>query len=414
MKKLTPFFLLFFLLLFTLFKGFSQAANSSDCLHPNIINFSEKQNLIVSEEIYYQEDDVYTFWYKLTSPETINVTYKLESIAAEDVYELFIYNYNEANFCNALADKKTIPTKLKLNGNLILKKNQTYYISVLHLAGKGCGHELLLNNKNRTVSFKAIQNTCFEEVAEEIISQEIKNDSIERVENMVVEIPIHIPDTEKTALENLFKGKVINNETKQPIDAEITIISLEKNTKSMLFSSKNEGFELAITNNNPLIVHIEKLGYKTYIDTISDFTKPIIIALNPLRVGEKIVMHKIYFHPNTPVLKVTSKTELEKLANFVKENKSYKIEIQGHTNGNRKIKKDKKYSHLGDEWNFSGSAKELSQLRAEKIKAFLAENGGNESNIIAKGYGGDKMIINNPKNMKEAMKNIRVEIVVVE
>jgi len=44
----------------------------------------------------------------------------------------------------------------------------------------------------------------------------------------------------------------------------------------------------------------------------------------------------------------------------------------------------------------------------------LEENGINPNQMTAKGYGGDKMIVEHPKNMKEAMKNIRVEIVVIE
>ncbi len=138
------------------------------------------------------------------------------------------------------------------------------------------------------------------------------------------------------------------------------------------------------------------------------------MLLNPIAVGEKIVSHNIYFQPNTPVLKDKSKAELEKIKQFLKENDNITIEIQGHTNGNRRIKKDRRFSHLNGEWNFSGTAKELSQLRAEKVKKYLEENGVNPNQMTAKGYGGDKMIVENPKNMKEAMKNIRVEIVVIE
>ncbi|MBW6483380.1 MAG: OmpA family protein [Vicingaceae bacterium] len=404
----------FIVLLFLSIKSIAQETFQRDCIHPQEIYLSEIKENFLAEEIYYQEDDAYTFWYKITSHISLQINYELKSIEPNDNYEILVYSYVGNDFCNDLVEKEIQSIKMNEKGVFDIEKNKILYVSILHINGKGCGHELILSNKNLAVSFKAIQNTCVEEVAEEIINQEIKKDNIELVENKVVEVPTFISENEKIESENLLKGKVINNETKQFIDAEITIVSLKKNTKSTLFSSKNNGFELAISNNNSLIIQIEKFGYKAYMDTITDFKNPITIPLNPMRVGEKIVMHKIYFHPNTAVLKETSKNELEKLANFVKENKNYKIEIQGHTNGNRKIKKDKKYSHLGDEWNFSGSAKELSQLRAEKIKTFLAENGGNENNIIAKGYGGDKMIINNPKNMKEAMQNIRVEIVVIE
>ena len=74
----------------------------------------------------------------------------------------------------------------------------------------------------------------------------------------------------------------------------------------------------------------------------------------------------------------------------------------------------KKYTHLGEDWNFKGSSKKLSKLRAEKIKTFLIENGVSENQLQTEGYGGDKMIITKPKNMSQAMKNIRVEVIVIQ
>jgi len=138
------------------------------------------------------------------------------------------------------------------------------------------------------------------------------------------------------------------------------------------------------------------------------------LELNPIKVGEKLVMYHIYFHPNTYALKNESKKELEKLTQFMLENKAYIFEIQGHTNGNRTVKKSKQYKNLGAEWNFKGSSKKLSKLRAEKIKTYLIKNGVSANQLQTVGYGGDQMIVDNPKTMKQAMKNIRVEVIVVQ
>jgi outer membrane protein OmpA-like peptidoglycan-associated protein len=405
-----PFFVIIFIL-----SSVVSVAQQTDCLHPKEIIITNQENTTISEEIYYQEDDAYTFWYKISSNELIDVKYELKSIAPDDDYELFVYTYDGTNFCNDLVNQTTKPTQLASKGSLRLKKNHIFYISVLHLNGKGCGHELFLLNARLNYVFKAIQNTCVEEIAAAIIEKEAIKDSIKpMVETQITQQPNVEEMVQTPVLKNLFKGITINKETNQLIEAEITLITIENNTKQQFVSTKEEGFMFVLNNNKPLFVTIEKLGYKPYKDTIYDFDTVVKIALNPLSVGEKIVMHKIYFYPNTAVLKATSKKELEKLLNFIQENESYTLEIQGHTNGNRKIKKDKKNAHLGEEWNFSGSAKELSQLRAEKIKTFLQEKGVKDKNLIAKGYGGDKMIVEYPKNMQEAMKNIRVEIVVVE
>ena len=125
-------------------------------------------------------------------------------------------------------------------------------------------------------------------------------------------------------------------------------------------------------------------------------------------------MHKIYFYPNSYALKEESTQELLKLNKFMLENSQYSFEIQGHTNGNKAVKKVAKNAHLGEEWNYSGSAKKLSKLRAEKIKDYLVQHGVKETQIQTMGYGGDRMIVEKPKNMKQAMQNIRVEIIVVK
>ena len=125
------------------------------------------------------------------------------------------------------------------------------------------------------------------------------------------------------------------------------------------------------------------------------------------------VMKSIYFHPNTYALKRESIGELQKLLNYLNNNPTASIEIQGHTNGDHRVAKNKAYESLGPEWNFSGSAKELSLKRAEAIKKFLETNGIPESRLVPKGYGGKKPIIRDPQTNEEGQMNIRVEVVIL-
>jgi outer membrane protein OmpA-like peptidoglycan-associated protein len=130
------------------------------------------------------------------------------------------------------------------------------------------------------------------------------------------------------------------------------------------------------------------------------------IHLTPCKEGDNFVMDKIYFYPNSPDMKPGSKSELDKLVTYLKENPTVCIEIQGHTNGNKRIKK----SYGG---NFNGSAKKLSQCRADVIKKYLVEKGISLERLIANGYGGSRMIFPNPKTQEQANKNIRVEILLL-
>ncbi|MBL7936821.1 MAG: OmpA family protein, partial [Bacteroidia bacterium] len=106
--------------------------------------------------------------------------------------------------------------------------------------------------------------------------------------------------------------------------------------------------------------------------------------------------------------------DLQKLLNFMLDNPLVVIEIQGHTNGNNKIFKNKAYEQLGDEWNFQGSSKKLSMFRSEAIKKYLINNGISEDRLVAVGKGGDKPIIDNPETMEDGQRNIRVEVIILK
>ena len=255
------------------------------------------------------------------------------------------------------------------------------------------------------MNIKAIQNGCVEEAIEELI-----------VEETVVLEKIVAPEVVEVSigLKNKFTGLVVNSNTEKNIAAIVSILDYKGEPNRQIISTVNSGFSLENYVEDKVIVSVNKLGYETFLDTIDLSSGEFKIELNPIKVGEKLVMDKVSFHPNTYVLKEDSKIELNKLLEFMLGNKSYSFEIQGHTNGNRAVKTTKRYAHLGVEWNYKGSSKKLSKLRAEKIKAYLIENGVNETQLETGGYGGDRMIVAKPKNMSQAMKNIRVEVIVVQ
>ena len=399
-----------------------------DCTNPQEVKlsvyntFSKNDSL---ESIYYQEEDTYTFWYKLTVDGNGEIKYTLQKLNSNDEYEVVYYEYNGNNFCNDLMQQKVKP---KSSSVFKAHPNYSYYISVLHISGKGCGHQIEFSSIFHTKHYLAIQNACVEEIAEEIQKNQLspviprwvnslnwdKNQSNITLKHTPNKLqPIKNNDiSEQTSITIL--GSVINAKTKVPIAVDVQFV-LSDSSFSLL-NHPEHGFSITAQNQeHKVMVRVDKLGYKSYRENfVIKYDTNLILLLTPITVGEKIVSHNIYFHPNTPVLKDKSKAELEKIKQFLKENNNISIEIQGHTNGNRRIKKDKKFAHLDGEWNFSGTAKELSQLRAEKVKKYLEENGVNPNQVTAKGYGGDKMIVEHPKNMKEAMKNIRVEIVVIE
>jgi outer membrane protein OmpA-like peptidoglycan-associated protein len=99
------------------------------------------------------------------------------------------------------------------------------------------------------------------------------------------------------------------------------------------------------------------------------------------------------------------------------DNPSTKIVLHGHSNGNY----HGKILGLGPEKNFftmegavqgMGTAKDLSQQRAETIKEYLLANGITADRIEVKAWGGKKPLYD--KHSVNAKKNVRVEVEVVQ
>jgi hypothetical protein len=375
-----------------------------DCFSPKKISFPLGENISSSDEIYYQPEDKYTYWYKVKIADNCKLSYKLTTIGKDDDYELLMYRYSGNDFCNDKITKKLQPFSIINTGNLPVKKGELYYWSVVHLKGQGCGHVLELNDGNKKVSIKAIQNDCIEDaIVLDTVVEEMA--MIDTVKPVVVTVPSD---------KNVF-GYVVNSLTLEYLDANVSFQSINGvASKEMVNVNKTSGFDFSSFKGDTVVLSITKFGYETLLDTIFISSDTLKLMLNPIKIGEKLIMYHIYFHPNTYALKNESKNELKKLTQFMLENKRYIFEIQGHTNGNRAVKKSKHYQHLGEAWNFKGSSKKLSKFRAEKIKSYLIKNGVKENQLQTMGYGGDQMIVAKPKNMKQAMKNIRVEVIVVQ
>ena len=167
-----------------------------------------------------------------------------------------------------------------------------------------------------------------------------------------------------------------------------------------------------------LQIKFSKMGYMTY-------TKPFskehcfysgndlyyLVEMHPLKEGDKMSLENVLFQPNTTVLRNSAKKELDKLAEYMRSH-PVKIRINGHTQGNRRIKNTGK--GVGPEQRFKGSALKLSRKRAKKVKDYLVARGIEENRLSVRGYAGLKPVHRKPKNLNEREENMRVEIQIIE
>ena len=123
----------------------------------------------------------------------------------------------------------------------------------------------------------------------------------------------------------------------------------------------------------------------------SNFGCPVIDVV----VVEKVnrAAHNIFFATGSAKLLAKSFKSLKEVAQILKDNPSYKIDIDGHTDNTG-----------GDVLN-----QKLSESRANSVKEYLIGNSVDVSRIVATGYGESKPIADN-KTAKGRSQNRRVEI----
>jgi outer membrane protein OmpA-like peptidoglycan-associated protein len=136
-----------------------------------------------------------------------------------------------------------------------------------------------------------------------------------------------------------------------------------------------------------------------------------------LRKGDIVVMYNVYFFKDAAVMSPESRYEVDNLLEMLEENPKCRIRIHGHTNGNGAGK----IISMGDSKNFFsldgtkegiGSAKALSEARAQIIRDYLVDKGIDQNRLEIKAWGGKRALYD--KESVKAKENVRVEIEILE
>lgn len=198
------------------------------------------------------------------------------------------------------------------------------------------------------------------------------------------------------------KGKVYDAKTKALLQTTVDIFDLETQQAITKAYSNDKGeFLVVLPAEKNYLMNVDKQGYLFYSDNFNlknvpaDFNKPyqIEIPLQPIDTGISIELKNIFFDVDKYELKPESKTELDKLVNFLTKNKTLKIELSGHTDsdGNKKANQV------------------LSQNRAKAVYDYVVKAGIDASRLTYKGYGDAKPKVPNTTAENKAM-NRRTEM----
>lgn len=153
---------------------------------------------------------------------------------------------------------------------------------------------------------------------------------------------------------------------------------------------------------------------------IRDANGAVVIPfeLTRLKKGDISVMYNVYFFKDAAIMRPESRAEVNSLLEMMKENPKYKIRVHGHTNGSAagkiiSMEKDSQnFFALTDTKEGVGSAKKLSEERANIIREYLISNGIDAKRMEIKAWGGKRPIYD--KLSTKAQENVRVEIEILE
>ena len=119
--------------------------------------------------------------------------------------------------------------------------------------------------------------------------------------------------------------------------------------------------------------------------------------MDPIETGTVTVLNNIFFKTDSFDLKPESKSQLDEIVAFMKNNPSLKVEISGHTD-----------NQGSDNYNL-----ELSEKRAASVVAYLIVHGVPNMRLVSKGYGFTKPVANNSTEEGRAL-NRRTEFKILE
>jgi OmpA-OmpF porin, OOP family len=219
-------------------------------------------------------------------------------------------------------------------------------------------------------------------------------------------VEIEIPEDNRIKFaSNYVQGTVRDRETNAPLNASIEMIDIASNETASLVKSDSVSGEylIVLTQGAEYALYVTRPGYlfKSLNFNYSEIKQfePITldIYLDKVKKGSVAVLQNIFFDFNQYTLKEKSRTELEKVTRFLKENPTVRVEIGGHT----------------DNVGTVSYNQQLSEKRALAVNEFLKQNGIEPKRLIAKGYGQEKPVADN-KTEEGKQLNRRIEFKLID
>jgi outer membrane protein OmpA-like peptidoglycan-associated protein/tetratricopeptide (TPR) repeat protein len=214
---------------------------------------------------------------------------------------------------------------------------------------------------------------------------------------------IHRPEGKASLL--VMKGRVLDNITKKPLSASMTVIDKQTGVIIGKFNSNstNGKYVLTLPHGGDYSVTVETDGYITNKEDIKVPRKNPFFEvrkdfyLDQLQVGVVLVFNNIFFDFDKAVLRKDSDEDLKKILDFLIQYSDFKVEISGHTDS----KGNERYNQ------------KLSERRGAAVVKYMIQNGIPKERMVAKGYGEKKPLAPNETDEGRQM-NRRTELKILD
>lgn len=196
-----------------------------------------------------------------------------------------------------------------------------------------------------------------------------------------------------------LKLTVLDENTKKPLQVTAMCVGIEgqelgKSSLIVLNNFPPEKHPLIIINKYEILISKEGYFNKTVkVDALKIEDLELVVQLTPIEVGASIIVDDLLFKTGKTELDERSFRILDQLVDFMNQNPSIKIELQGHT----------------DSDGADAANQKLSEGRAKSAVEYMVGKGIDKSRMTAKGYGESKPIESNTTPEGKA-KNRRVEL----
>ncbi|MGI4875422.1 MAG: OmpA family protein [Janthinobacterium lividum] len=197
------------------------------------------------------------------------------------------------------------------------------------------------------------------------------------------------------------QGRVFDAVTKKPINAMVQLFDLNSNALTQqVYSDAETGEYTAVLNEGrAYAMYAAAPGYLLkslnfdYSAARSFDPLTLDIYLDPAKSGRSAVLNNLFFDSNQATLKPRSRTELDRLVEFLRQDANLHVEVAGYT----------------DNVGTPAANLTLSQRRAQAVLTYLTGHGVPATRLRAKGYGETKALCANDTEEHRAQ-NRRIEL----